>query len=583
MTARSSPYPTDSVGSIPITRSTLEVDMDTIPDSDVASAEWSAWHEISWSDTYQTVGKLQTRIAKATKAGNWRKVRSLQSLLTRSSSAKALAVRRVTENQGRKTPGVDGQTWSSPEEKWSAAQKLCSRGYKPSPLRRIHIPKASGGLRPLGIPTMRDRAMQALHLLALDPVAETTADHHSYGFRKGRSCADAISRVHNVFCRKDAAGFVLEGDIKGCFDNISHDWLMANVCMDKRLLRKWLKAGYFEKGSLFPTVAGTPQGGIISPVLANIALDGLNKQLESLFTTVRQARAAKVHLVRYADDFVISGSSKELLENTVKPVVIAFLRERGLTLSETKTRITDVRDGFDFLGWNVRKFNRGLLIRPSKRNQKAFLDKVRSVLHEKRASRQEDVIATLNPIIRGWGNYHRNQMITRVFARCDHQIWYALWRWAQRRHPNKGRRWIKKRYFQVIQGRDWRFATKDKLLVSLGMMGKQTYIRVRSEANPYDPAFDEYFTKRLATKMLSSLGHRNKLRWLWRVQDGLCPVCEQPITMETRWHLHHVTPKRLGGSDKLGNLMLMHANCHRKVHSQGASEWVAGDSREGDV
>ena len=557
--------------------------MDTIPDSDVASAEWGAWHNISWSDSYQTVGKLQTRIAKATKAGHWRKVRSLQSLLTRSSSAKALAVRRVTENQGRKTPGVDGQTWSKPEEKWEAAQSLCCRGYKPSPLRRVHIPKANGGLRPLGIPTMRDRAMQALHHLALDPVAETTADHHSYGFRKGRSTTDAITQVKNVLSRKASAKFVLEGDIKGCFDNISHEWLLANVCMDKSLLRKWLKAGFLEKGSLFPTTAGTPQGGIISPVLANIALDGLQARLDSLFTTVRQAREAKVHLVRYADDFVITGSSVELLENKIKPVVTEFLKERGLTLSESKTRITDVREGFDFLGWNVRMFKRMLVVQPSAKNKKAFLDKVRTAIHDSRAGKQEDVIAKLNPIIRGWGNYHRTQMSTRAFTKCDHQIWYLLWRWALRRHPNKGRRWVKKRYFEVIRGRDWRFGTKDKLLISLGMMKQQFHIKVKSEANPYDPAFDEYFTKRLASKMLSSLEHRSKLRWLWRVQDGLCPVCEQPISMETQWHLHHVTPKRLGGSDKLGNLVLLHANCHRQVHSQGVSEWVAGDSREGVV
>ena len=542
--------------------------MDTIPDSDVASAAWSSWHDISWSDTYQTVGKLQTRIAKATNAGNWRKVRSLQSLLTRSSSAKALAVRRVTENQGRKTPGVDGQTWSTPEEKWEAAQDLCSQGYKPSPLRRIHIPKANGGKRPLGIPTMRDRAMQALHLLALDPVAESTADHHSYGFRKGRSTTDAIVQLHNVLGRKASAKFVLEGDIKGCFDNINHDWLLSNVCMDKRLLRKWLKAGFLEKGNLFPTMAGTPQGGIISPVLANIALDGLQAQLDSLFTTVRQAREAKVHLVRYADDFVITGSSTELLENKIKPVVTEFLKERGLTLSETKTRITDVAEGFDFLGWNVRKFKGGLMVQPSQRNRQAFLDKVRAVIHEKRAHAQEEVIATLNPIIRGWGNYHRTQMCTRAFAKCDHQIWSSLWRWALRRHPNKGRRWVKRRYFERVQGRDWRFGTKDKLLINLGMMQKCIHIKVKSEANPYDPAFDEYFTKRLASKMLSSLESRGKLRWLWRVQEGLCPVCDQPITMESRWHLHHITPKRLGGSDKLGNLVLLHANCHRQIHTR---------------
>jgi RNA-directed DNA polymerase len=454
------------VGSIPITRSIQpEVDMDAMQfNCDVASTAWQSWHDVSWAEACQVVARLQARIAKAVKAGEWRKVRNLQRLLTKSSSAKALAVRRVTENQGRKTPGVDKQTWGTPDEKWQAVVGLGSKRYKPLPLRRIYIPKANGDKRPLGIPTMRDRAMQALHLLALDPVAETTGDAHSYGFRRERSTADAIEQVRNVLGRKASPKWVLEGDIKGCFDNISHDWLVANVCMDKGILRKWLKAGFIEMGRLFPTNAGTPQGGIISPVLANIALDGLQRELETLFHTVRQARAAKVNLVRYADDFVITGSSKELLENEVRPLVEKFLAARGLVLSEKKTKITHVTEGFDFLGWNVRYFKRMLLTRPSKKNAKAFLDKIRAALGGLKSAAQAEVIEKLTPVIRGWANYHRSQMATLTFSKCDHQIWQALWRWACRRHPNKGKRWIKQRYFVRLKGRDWRFSEKDKLL-----------------------------------------------------------------------------------------------------------------------
>ena len=243
-------------------------------DCDVASTNWTHWHGIPWRDAHQVVGRLQARIAKAAKAGDWRTVRRLQRLLTRSSSAKALAVRRVTENRGRKTPGIDRQTWSTPDEKWQAARTLSDRGYRPRPLRRVYIPKRNGERRPLGIPTMTDRAMQALHLLALDPVAEVVGDVHSYGFRRERSTVDAIEQVRNALGRRASPKWVLEGDIKGCFDHISHDWLLANVCMDRGVLRKWLKAGYFEGNTLFPTQAGTPQGGIISPVLANWALDG---------------------------------------------------------------------------------------------------------------------------------------------------------------------------------------------------------------------------------------------------------------------------------------------------------------------
>ncbi len=533
---------------------------------DVASTAWQGWHQIHWSDAHQTVARLQTRIAKAVTAGEWRKARSLQRLLTQSSSAKALAVKRVTENRGRKTPGVDGTTWSTPEEKWEAVLGLSSKRYRPLPLRRIYIPKANGDKRPLGIPTMRDRAMQALHLLALDPVAETTGDSHSYGFRRERSTADAIEQVRNVLGRKASPQWVLEGDIKGCFDNISHDWLAANVCMDRGILRKWLKAGYIETGKLFPTNAGTPQGGIISPVLANMALDGLQRELDGLFHTVRQAREAKVHLVRYADDFVITGSSRELLEDRVKPLVVQFLATRGLVLSEKKTTITHVTEGFDFLGWNVRRFNRMLLTRPSTKNVKAFMAKLRETLGAMRTAKQEEVIDKLMPMIRGWANYHRNQMASRTFAKCDHLIWQMLWRWAVRRHPNKGKRWIKQRYFVSSKGRDWRFADREKILPILGEFRKRAHIKVQAEANPYDPAYDEYFTKRLARKMDMALEGRRKLRWLWWWQEGLCPICLQKITRDTGWHLHHRIKRSKGGSDVLSNLELLHPNCHQQHH-----------------
>ncbi|MFA6271014.1 MAG: group II intron reverse transcriptase/maturase [Candidatus Paceibacterota bacterium] len=539
----------------------------SLNDCDVASTTWQAWHHIAWVDAHRVVARLQTRIAKAAKAGEWRKVRALQKLLTRSTSAKALAVRRVTENQGRKTPGVDQQTWGTPDEKWRAVVGLCNKGYKPLPLRRIYIPKTNGDKRPLGIPTMRDRAMQALHLLALDPVAETTGDPDSYGFRRERSTADAIEQVRNVLGRKASAKWVLEGDIKGCFDNISHDWLVANVCMDKDILRKWLKAGFIEMGRLFPTNAGTPQGGIISPVLANLALDGLQSELETLFSTVREARAAKVNLVRYADDFVITGSSQELLEHRVKPLVEEFLATRGLVLSEKKTKITHVTEGFDFLGWNVRYFKRMLLTQPSKKNTKAFLDKIRMTLSGMKGAAQTEVIGKLAPVVRGWANYHRSQMATQTFSRCDHQIWQALWRWACRRHPNKGKRWIKQRYFTRLSGRDWRFADKDKLLPVLREFRKRPHTKVKGEANPYDPEFDEYFSKRLGRKMDATLEGRRKLRWLWWWQEGLCPTCAQRITRDTGWHLHHIIKKSQRGSDKLTNLVLLHLNCHMQHHA----------------
>src|SRR5437660_6443471 len=348
-----------------------------------------AWHQINWRRAERNVRRLQTRIAQATQAGKWGKVKALQRLLAHSLSGKALAVRRVTENTGKRTPGVDGVTWKTPEKKAEAIHSLQQRGYHPQPLRRIYIPKSNGRRRALGIPCMKDRAMQALYLLALEPVAETTADPNSYGFRPARSTADAIEACFIALCKRDRAEWALEGDIKSCFDQISHEWLLAHIPMDKTILRKWLKAGYMENRRLYPTEEGTPQGGICSPVIANMALDGLEKLLASHFPKKgRPEKRAKVNLIRYADDFCITGSSRELLEQEVKPLVEQFLSERGLQLSPEKTVITHIEQGFDFLGQTVRKYQKGkeakFFITPSKKNVKAFLAKIRKHIKKSR-------------------------------------------------------------------------------------------------------------------------------------------------------------------------------------------------------
>lgn len=263
------------------------------------------WHAIDWRKVHRNVRRLQARIVKAAQAGRWGKVKALQHLLTHSFSAKALAVKRVTENQGKWTPGVDGETWNTPRKKAQGIQSLQQRGYRSQPLKRVYIPKSNGKKRPLGIPTMRDRAMQALYKLALDPIAETLGDPNSYGFRTGRSTADAIEQCFTCLSCKGAAQWILEGDIKGCFDQISHEWLLKHIPIDKHILTQWLKAGVIDKNVFNPTQVGTPQGGVISPVLANMTLDGLERMLAEQFPkgTQRQ-RKAKVHLVRYADDFV---------------------------------------------------------------------------------------------------------------------------------------------------------------------------------------------------------------------------------------------------------------------------------------
>jgi len=308
------------------------------------------WHQIDWYKAQRTVRRLQARIVQATREGRWGKVQALQRLLTHSLSGKVVAVRRVTENQGKHTPGVDRVIWNTPEKKTQAVHALRQRGYQPLPARRVYIPKSNGKTRPLGILTMRDRAMQMLYLLALTPVADTRADPNSYGFRAERSTADAMTQCHLVLGHRSSATWVLEGDIKACFDRISHAWLLAHIPMDKAMLRQWLKAGYLDKHVLHPTEEGTPQGGPLSPVAANLTLDGLETLLWERYHTTKKGRSHKVNFVRFADDFIITGASREVLEDEVKPLVEHFMAERGLELSQEKTVITHIEDGFDFLG-----------------------------------------------------------------------------------------------------------------------------------------------------------------------------------------------------------------------------------------
>src|SRR6266478_5764389 len=393
-----------------------------------ASHDEMGWHAIHWQAVNQEVRRLQVRIVKAQQQGKWGKVKALQHLLTHSFSGKALAVKRVTENQGKRTPGVDGEIWKTPQKKAEAIETLKQQGYHPRPLRRIYIPKSNGAQRPLSIPTMKDRAMQALYLLALDPIAEIQADPNSYGFRRERSTADAIDQCHTVLSNRAGAEWILEGDLKACFDRISHNWLVAHAPMDKTILSKWLKAGFIEKRVLKPTEEGTPQGGICSPVLANLTLDGLEAKLREKYPKASNAsRKAKANLVRYADDFIITGSSKELLENEINPLVEQFMRERGLELSQEKTHSTHIEDGFDFLGQHVRKCHGKLVIKPAHKNVQAFLEGIRKVVKENKQATAGHLIAQLNPKIRGWANYHQHVVSKETFAKVDHIIFTILW------------------------------------------------------------------------------------------------------------------------------------------------------------
>ena len=534
------------------------------------------WPDIEWARCIRNVRRLQMRIVKATQEGRWNKVKVLQRLLTGSFSGKALAVKRVTENEGKRTAGVDRQLWSTPESKSQAVQNLNRRGYKPLPLRRVYIPKSRDKMRmrPLGIPTMKDRAMQAVHLLALEPISEAKADRNSYGFRPERATQDAIRQCFIILSKKASSKWILEGDIRGCFDNINHEWLINNIPMDKKILHKWLKAGYIHKRTLYPTESGTPQGGVASATLANMTLDGLEAELKKF------RRQDKVHMVRYADDFIITGNSKELLENEVKPLVEKFLSTRGLELSPEKTGITHIDKGFDFLGVNIRKYSGKLLIKPSKKNVKACLDKVRNAIKDNKAAKQINLINLLNPIIRGWANYHKSVVAKETFKRVDDEIWKSLWQWVNRRHPDKSPVWIKKKYFKTVGSRNWAFAVEDReklypngkpLVISLFRASDtpiKRHIKIRGEANPFDPKFETYFEERSTSKMRDNLKGNRRFLSLWLNQGGNCPICHQKITADMQWSLHHITRKVEGGSSNVSNLRLTHHHCHRKVHGR---------------
>ncbi len=458
------------------------------------------WGDIDWRYVHDQVRRLQVRIAKAAEEKKFGKVKALQWILTRSWHAKLWAVRRVTTNKGAKTPGIDGVIWRTAKQKIEAAASLQRRGYRPQPLRRIYIPKSNGKKRPLGIPIQYDRAMQALYALALVPVAEVQADRNSYGFRQHRSTADALGQLFIVLSKPNSAQWVLDADIKACFDQISHEWLLANIPMDTKILRAWLKVGYIDRNVFHHTDAGTPQGGIISPILANMALDGLEDAIRKSVP----ATGAKANLVRYADDLVATAATRELIVGNIRPAAIEFLAVRGLVLSPEKTRIVRIDQGFDFLSCNLRKYDGKLLTKPAKKEVFAFVQRVRKFIRSQVGVSTVSLLTGLHRKLRGWANYYRPFVASATFRWVDWQINQALARWMRRRHKNKGWKWLRKRYFRFT-GCCWLFSASYPLatgkrrtldLFRLGSVSIRRHRKVRGAAHAFDPAYDTYFAER---------------------------------------------------------------------------------------
>lgn len=478
--------------------------------------QWEDWDSIDWTCVYRRVRQLQVRIAKAVKGKRWNKVGALQYRLTRSYTARLWAVRRVVTNKGKNTPGIDGVIWVTDEQKLEAARNLCFRGYKPEPLRRIYIPKSNGKMRPLGIPTMTDRTMQALYALALDPVAEVMADINSYGFRRSRSLHDAVAQSFIVLAQKTSAKWILEGDIKACFDKISHDWLLANIPMEKKILQRWLKAGFMEDNVFYETEEGTPQGGIASPLLANMALDGLERAVR---LSVPKRRGPKINVIRYADDFIITGASKELLEKNVKPAVAQFLAARGLILSEEKTHICHIDEGFDFLGVNIRKYSGKLLIKPAADKVRDFRLKIHEFIKDNISAPLVPFLKQLNSKLRGWAQNYRGVVAKEIFSHIDEYLYRLLRRWTHLRHRNKTEAWCEQQYYHRW-GMRWVFGTlytsrkgntSHLRLFKLSDLPIRRHIKIIAQANPYDPFWDRYYWDRRRRHFLNRIKDRELL------------------------------------------------------------------------
>lgn len=533
---------------------------------DAATLE-TQWKSIDWEKAEAEVNRLQARIAKATQEKKWNTVKRLQYLLTHSYYAKALAVRKVTTNKGKNTSGVDKELWSTPTSKMRGVLTLTDKGYKAKPLRRVYIEKkGKKAKRPLGIPCMYDRAMQALYALALDPVSETTADAKSFGFRKGRCAQDACEYIFTAFSRRNSPQWVLEGDIKGCFDHISHEWLIENIPMDKSVLKQFLKAGFVFRDELFQTEEGTPQGGVISPILANMALDGMQKVLSDHFHTnrlgkvdIRFKNAHKVNLVRYADDFIVTAATREIAEEA-KELIRDFLKTRGLELSEEKTLITHIDDGFDMLGWTFRKFKGKLIVKPSKKALKDFKASLsETILKRGKAWKQEVLIEKLNQQIRGWANYHQSVCASEAFAHIDYILYELLWRWAKRRHPHKGRWWVSTNYWHRKGNRSWVFSTENKELLRVDHIPIIRHTKVRMDANPY---FDtQYLIDRKFQHGMKRLSGRFKQ--IWKNQNGCCYHCGLPMEISDEREIFFKTPKSMGGKDEVRNMAYVHKHCQQ--------------------
>ena len=532
------------------------------------------WNAVNWRKVNRRVVNLRQRIFRASRQGDLKKVRSLQRLMLQSYSNTLLSVRRVAqENQGRDTPGTDNLVVKTPERRaWLVDYLMTFQPWRAKPARRVYIPKANGKLRPLGIPSIVDRAIQARVKNALEPYWEQRFEGCSYGFRPGRGCHDAIAKIYGIARPNKRKKWVLDADIEGAFDNIDHDYLLGKIgnFPARELLRQWLKAGYVDRNVFHDTERGTPQGGVISPLLANIALHGLEGTLGIWFNS-RGEIAGPRALVRYADDFVVFCESKEDAERVRDDVLPPWLARRGLRLSAEKTRIVHLTEGFDFLGFNVRHYKAPkttktgykLLIKPSKESVKRIRKKLRDEWRRsigRKLGGRGNTIARINSIVRGWANYFRIGVAKRTFAKLDRWMWKRETRYCDRTHPGKSTKWKREKYF-----RNGTFIDKQTGAYVLGFSGFriERHVLVKGTSSPDDPDQREYWEKRSKVKAKDLRSSDQKVA---KNQDYKCPICGEDLFNGEKLEKNHVIPKSEGGTDSYANLQWVHYLCHKQVH-----------------
>jgi RNA-directed DNA polymerase len=459
----------------------------------------STWKQIPWNAAIREVRKLQAAIVRAQQRDDAHQVCELQNRLVGMQAAKWLAVQQVTSTHGKQTPGIDGRLWDTPERKFEAARSLDPQSYHPQPARRVNIPKGEHRLRPLGILTMRDRAMQALYMLALDPVAETWADPHSYGFRKYRSTADAIAVCTEIFASGERPWWILNADIENCFETISHEWLLAQMPLDPDMLHGWLTAGYIEKGRHYTPAQGLPQGGILSPKLMNMTLDSLEAVLETIATERRRRRA--LYLIRYADDFVVISKKKRWLREMVRPVLDEFLRVRGMRLSEEKTTLIHLKQGLDFLGFHLSLKKGAVCVEPTQQAVTQIVDKVTTVLRMYPQAEPAEMIQRLNPIIRGWTEHYKHVEHRKRCVEADVRIARQVWTWVKERQHGVFKSRQAKQHFVAGPGKLRLLCDRDgHTLFCTQAIPWSPHIAIDPACNPYDPKWNAYLKERQQTK-----------------------------------------------------------------------------------